>query len=79
MNFVRDSRFSEFIAIDFLLDDNLDIWLLEFNYNPQILSVTEDRIARNYKMIDDLLEIAFKYVQSRFNRVKSFIDNELLK
>jgi D-alanine-D-alanine ligase-like ATP-grasp enzyme len=32
--FARDSRFSEFFAVDFLLDDDLDVWVLEVNYNP---------------------------------------------
>jgi tubulin polyglutamylase TTLL1 len=50
--FVKDYRFSEFLAVDFLLDDSLRIWVLEVNFNPQILSVTPDRIKRNYKMID---------------------------
>jgi tubulin polyglutamylase TTLL1 len=57
--FVKDYRFSEFLAVDFLLDDNLKIWLLEVNFNPQILRVTPDRIKRNYKMID-----VFDYLSS---------------
>lgn len=32
--FVSDFRFSEFLAVDFILDDNLRIWLLEVNFNP---------------------------------------------
>ena len=26
--------FMEFFAVDFLLDDDLDVWVLEVNYNP---------------------------------------------
>jgi tubulin polyglutamylase TTLL1 len=40
-SFARDAtyllilhRFGEFFAVDFLLDDNLDVWVLEVNYNP---------------------------------------------
>ncbi|CAD8076688.1 unnamed protein product [Paramecium sonneborni] len=76
-SFYKDSRFSEFLAIDFLLDYELDIWLLEINYNPQILSVTPDRIKRNYKMIEDTMEIAFAYLKSKFKRIKLFIEQEL--
>ena len=32
--FARDSRYAEFFAVDFLLDDNLDVWVLEVNFNP---------------------------------------------
>ena len=42
--FYRDSRVSEFFATDFLITDELEISILETNYNPQILSVTPDRI-----------------------------------
>ncbi|CAD8132232.1 unnamed protein product [Paramecium pentaurelia] len=76
-SFYQDSRFSEFLAIDFLLDNELDIWLLEINYNPQILSVTPDRIKRNYKMVEDTMEIAFAYLKSKYKRIKQFIQQEL--
>jgi len=33
-SFAKDSTFSEFFAVDFLLDDDLDVWVLEVNYNP---------------------------------------------
>ncbi|CAD8137738.1 unnamed protein product [Paramecium pentaurelia] len=77
--FYQDSRFCEFLAIDFLLDNDLDIWLLEINYNPQILSVTSDRIKRNYKMIEDTMEIAFAYLKSKYKRIKIFLQEELMK
>jgi len=32
--FVSDFRFAEFLAVDFILDNNLRIWLLEVNFNP---------------------------------------------
>ncbi len=49
--FYRDSRVSEFFAMDFLMTDDLEIYVLEVNYNPQILSVTPERIKRNFKMV----------------------------
>lgn len=78
-SFISDSRFAEFLAIDFLIDDDLDIWLLEINYNPQILSVTPDRIQRNYKMIEDTMEIAFAYLKSKLYRIKVFLEEDLMK
>ena len=33
-SFSRDSRFGEFFAVDFLLDNDLEVWVLEVNYNP---------------------------------------------
>lgn len=48
---------SEFFAVDFLMNDDLEIFVLEVNYNPQILSVTPERIRRNIKMIMVILLI----------------------
>ena len=61
--FTRDSRFAEFLAVDFILDNDLRIWVLEVNFNPQILSVTPDRIIRNYKMID-VIYYTLKYINA---------------
>ena len=70
----RDTRYAEFVAIDFILDNDLRVWALEVNFNPQILSVTPDRIVRNYKMIDETLEIAFALIRSKYIRVRRLID-----
>ena len=71
--FARDSRFSEFFAVDFLLDDDLDVWVLEVNYNPQILDTTPEKIKRNYKMTIDTMEIGFQYTRSKFLRLQKFV------
>ncbi|CAD8156648.1 unnamed protein product [Paramecium pentaurelia] len=71
-SFARDSTFGEFFAVDFLLDDNLDVWVLEVNYNPQILSVTPDRIKRNYKMLEDHFELQYAYIKSKLYRLSQF-------
>lgn len=64
--------FGEFFAVDFLLDDNLDVWVLEVNYNPQVLSVTPDRIRRNYKMLEDHFELQYIYLKSKLHRLSEF-------
>jgi tubulin polyglutamylase TTLL1 len=47
--------------------------VLEVNYNPQILSVTPDRIERNFKMVEDTLEIHFAYVRSKYLRLLAYL------
>ncbi len=42
-NLYKDSRVFELYAIDFLLDDNLNLWFLENNFNAQLLNSTEKR------------------------------------
>lgn len=74
----KDPRVAEFFAVDFILSDDLEIYVLEVNYNPQILSVTKERIKRNYKMVQDTVEIYHAYTKSRYLRVRRFV-KKLLK
>lgn len=46
-DFYHDSRFFELFAVDFLLDENLKLFFLENNFNPQILAVSEGRVKRH--------------------------------
>ena len=57
--FARDSSFGEFLAIDFLLDNDLEVWVLEVNYNPYVLDTKQEKIIINFKMVKDTLEISF--------------------
>lgn len=41
--FAKDSKLGEFFAADFLLTDELDLHIMEINYNPQTLNTTESR------------------------------------
>ena len=38
--FANDSKLGEFFAADFLLTDDLQIHIMEINYNPQTLNTT---------------------------------------
>ena len=53
----KDPRFFELTAIDFLLDDDLNLWFLENNFNPAILAVSDGRRKRHYKMHKDIFDM----------------------
>lgn len=74
--FARDSRFGEFFAVDFLLDNDLDVWVLEVNYNPEILSTTPEKVKRNFKMMSDTSEILFAYIKSKYIRLNNFLKKQ---
>lgn len=53
----KDSRVGEFFGVDFIMDDNLVLWILECNRNPNFLAVTEGRKEKFGKLIPNMLEL----------------------
>ncbi|CAK79159.1 unnamed protein product (macronuclear) [Paramecium tetraurelia] len=71
--FAKDSKLGEFFAADFLLTDDLDLHIMEINYNPQTLNTTEARKQQHFKMVQDMIEISNAYLRSRFMRFQRII------
>ncbi|CAD8090559.1 unnamed protein product [Paramecium sonneborni] len=71
--FAKDSKLGEFFAADFLLSDELDLYIMEINYNPQTLNTTESRREQHFKMVQDMVEISNAYLRSRFIRFQKII------
>lgn len=44
------------------MDDNLRLWILECNRNPNFLAVTEGRKDKFGRLIYDLLDLNLRYV-----------------
>ncbi|CAK80036.1 unnamed protein product (macronuclear) [Paramecium tetraurelia] len=75
---LKDSRVGEFFGVDFILDDDLNLWIFECNRNPNFLAVTEGRKEKFGKLIPDMLEIQMQLVRSRYKRIRDFMYNTLL-
>ncbi|CAD8120836.1 unnamed protein product [Paramecium sonneborni] len=69
----KDSKLSEFFGVDFMLTDDLQIYVLEVNSNPQLLKTTPDRIKQNTKLVNDIIEIQIAYLRSKYVRLRSLI------
>ena len=67
--FWNQSNVYELHGLDFMLDDNLNLWFIESNPNP-LLAVKQALIGR---MITDLFEIQYAYYRSRMKRVLEVI------
>ncbi|CAD8046401.1 unnamed protein product [Paramecium sonneborni] len=72
-NFNRDSRLAEFFAADFILTDDLQIYIMEMNYNPQTLKTTLAREKQHAKMTQDMIEIQNAYLRSKYLRFQKII------
>ena len=73
----EDSRFGEFFAVDFLLDDDFVLWIFECNRNPNFLAVTEGRKEKFGRLIPDMIELQWRLVKSKFVRVRQFVRDNL--
>ena len=77
--FYNDSRFFELFAADFLLDEELNLVLMENNFNAEILNVSEARVQRHVKMFADLFEIQLLYLRQRFARLSAFAERHVAR
>ena len=68
----------EFFGVDFIMDDNLRLWILECNRNPNFLAVTEGRKDKFGRLISDILDLNMRLIRSKYVRIKELIKNELL-
>ena len=60
------------------MDDNLRLWILECNRNPNFLAVTEGRKDKFGRLISDILDLNMRLIRSKYVRIKELIKNELL-
>ncbi|CAD8106689.1 unnamed protein product [Paramecium sonneborni] len=71
--FDKDSKLSEFFGVDFMLTDDLQIYVLEVNSNPQLLKTIPYRVIQNTKLVNDIIEIQISYLRSKYIRLKLLI------
>jgi len=76
-NFWKKSSVSELFGVDFMMDDNLNLWFIEANSGPLIEGW--DKKTRKFfdKLLGDAMEISVGLLQSRTKRIINYI-NELI-
>ena len=65
----------ELFGLDFVLDENLDIWFIECNGSPQLIGTNERKTKFLSKMLFDMFEIQQAYLKSRVLRAGEFVRN----
>ncbi len=68
----------ELFGLDFVMDEDLDIWFIECNPSPQFVGTSQRKTEFLTKMLNDMFEIQFAYYKSRMSRTFKFI-NDMLK
>lgn len=73
-HFPKKSNTWELYGVDFMLDDNLNLWFIECNIGPVIKASSEEKGEFLKKMFKDAFEIVTAQLRSRMKRVIKFIN-----
>jgi hypothetical protein len=71
--FWKQSNVYEMFGLDFMLDDQLNLWFIECNASPQLIGTNEMKTAFLVRMLKDLFEIQYNLYRSRMKRVLAVI------
>jgi len=67
--FWNQSNVYEMFGLDFMLDDELNLWFIECNSSPQLIGTNEHKTNFLIKMLTDLFEIQYGLYRSRMSRL----------
>jgi len=67
--FWNQSNVYEMFGLDFMLDDELNLWFIECNSSPQLIGTNDHKTNFLIKMLTDLFEIQYGLYRSRMTRV----------
>jgi hypothetical protein len=72
-DFWKQSNVYQLFGLDFMLDDNLNLWYIEGNPNPQLHQNTPKMSQMMNTMLKDMFEIQYSYYRSRMSRLMEVI------
>jgi len=72
-SFYKNPSMFEMYGLDFVMDEDTNIFLIECNASPQMVGTSERKTKFLVKTIEDLFEIQYSYLRSRMKRAYSFI------
>lgn len=71
--FWNQSNVYELFGLDFMLDEDLNLWFIECNSSPQLIGTNEYKTKFLVKMLEDVFEIQYSYYRSRMKRALRLI------
>jgi len=74
--FLNKSSIYELYAVDFVMDENLNLWFIDANSMPSLQGWTPDRVQFFNRMLSETFEIVSGLLKSRAKRIVGYI-NEL--
>jgi len=71
---VKKSSLHELYGVDFMMDENLDLWFIEANARPLVEGWTPERNNYFNQMLVDSFEIVFGLLKSRTKRIVNYVN-----
>lgn len=72
--FSKESNFYELFGLDFMLDDQFNLWFIECNASPQLVGTNPLKTEFLVRMLTDMFKIQVAFYRSRMKRVFDVID-----
>jgi len=72
--FLENSSVYEFMGVDFMLDEDLNLWFLEANSGAGFSNYTQEVEKFVIKMMQDHFKIAHSLLKSRIKRIVQFVN-----
>jgi len=72
-SFMKLSGSFEMFGLDFLLDEDLNLWFIECNASPQLIGTNDYKTNFLVTMLTDTFEIQYAYLRSRWRRIQTFV------
>ena len=72
--FYQYSSSSELMGVDFMLDEDLNLWFIEANIGPELKGTPKEKEILVTRMIYDMLEILTSQLKSRLKRAIKYIN-----
>jgi len=67
--FWNQSNVYEMFGLDFMLDEDLNLWFIECNSSPQLIGTNDQKTKFLEEMLEDLFEIQYGLYRSRMQRI----------
>ena len=69
----KSSSVFEMFGLDFVMDEDTNIWLIECNPSPQMVGTNKRKTKFLTQLATDMFEVQYAYLRSRMKRVHAFI------
>jgi len=73
--FSKKSSIYELYAVDFVMDENLNLWFIDANSMPSLQGWTPDRVQFFNRMMSETFEIVSGLLKSRAKRIVGYIND----
>lgn len=70
----REGGLFEIFGVDFILDENLNLWLIEVNSSPSMDNTSSiEKFKLKARMLSEMFEIEFALLRSRTRKILGFL------